>query len=199
MILRSWSVIDDSRLGECLARSPAASRAAAEILPVVLDNTGMTEWLREAMVRLADDSDEETGDTILRIMGFLRADDLASDLTLLQDLLATKACRRHLEPLLEACDRLNQLAVVAKQVLDLADAAARPDAMTDGGGRLDQAWDRHYTVSQIVGLVARLVEEAESGGDHELRSRALDAWDRLLKSDLSSQATSAVDNRIREG
>ena len=149
-------------------------------------------WLLDLALALADDPDEQTGDSILQ--GFRRgvAARLTEDPVFLDRLLGTEACRRDVAPVVEACDRLDRLTPLADRILKLAAAAA------SHGQDVPDSWKHYRHVSSVVGLLARLAEEAERNSDFGLRAEALDAWDRLLEAGVD-WAIQAFDERVKEG
>lgn len=188
--LREFEVIDDAKLEAVIAGSPVARGGIAIVLTPRLQKEP-PEWLLDLTVRLADDPDEKTGDLVVQTLRYPPASRLVEDRVFLGRLLKTSAARRDDRALLEACDRQNTLIPLADRILDLASTAAAEPAGSSTN------WKRHRHVSGVVGLIARLVEETERENEFDLRTRALDAWDRLIEAG-TAEAGRAFDDQVRD-
>jgi hypothetical protein len=120
------------------------------------------------------------------------AAELIRDRNLLARLLDTAACKRDMGPLVEACDRQDSLLPIAGKILELA------ASVSSGQLQVPMSWTDYHNLTSVVGLVARLAEEAESQGQYSWRTDALNAWDTLLEAGVA-HAADALDARVEQG
>lgn len=189
--LREEGVITDEELWEAISAHPAARRGIAAILASRLTDKKIPAWLVDLTVKLADDQDEDIGDAVLHALEYPPASQVVEDPDVLGRLLETAASRRSLDPLLAACDRQDNLLPLARRIINLGSQAAAESSESSW------TWKRHRHLASVVGLLARLVEEAEREGRFEMLATALDAWDELVEAGVT-EAARDFDKRIRD-
>ena len=175
LLLRAWGVIAPKVLTRELARSTKARQAAATTLANGLQVEKAPDvWMRDLAVDLANDDDEGVGEAILRAF-----DGDSGHLLQIPDfftaMVRSKATRRDPQDMLKLCCASGDIVTIADDVLHLA------EGLTTAQVTAEKHWQLAATLDVAVNALLALVARAEQVGNSGVRSRALDAWDRLIE------------------
>lgn len=175
LLLRAWEVITPEVLTHELSRSPKARQAAATTLANGLQVEKAPDvWMRDLAVSFANDDDEGVGDAILRAF-----DGDSEHLLQIPDfftaMVRSKATRRDPQDMLKLCCTSGDIVTIADDVLHLA------EGLTTVQVTAEEHWQLAATLDVAVNALQALVARAEQVGNSAVRSRALDAWDRLIE------------------
>jgi len=187
--LRMQGAFSDKHLDKVLQHGTYTRRGAAREIYWLLRDDHSQDWLLELVLRLADDADQKTGESVVHGIADGPTDRWVRNHGLFSRLLSTKAGKRHIRSLIEGCDRAAHILPVADQVIELALQAAQP---ADDNV---EHWRRYEATRGAVNALARLVEEAEEESSFDIRERALDAWDTLIEAG-EPVAAHAFDKRM---
>lgn len=174
VVLRELQLIDDEEITAHCDAGVEVRRGLADHVARYLAQGNTDEWLCRLGVRLGDDEDDQVRSEIARMFSFREADHLLEHRRFIDELKGTRALREAPYDLLKLFDRNVELTPVASTILDLVRNLDLPPGAETGYAA------RHLSAGQACEMLFRLTEEAERTGDLDLRSKALDAWDRLL-------------------
>ena len=160
---------------DLLAGNVVARRSAARTLGSWLKERDAPAWARDYAVTLAEDVDEDVGNSILWIFRDQKFDHLVCDQAFIIAMARSAAAQRDPDDLIAACDRRGRLHPLAGTVLAIAHAA------TTGSIDPGDPWKRRHNAEQAAGLLIRLIQEAEQVDDQELIVHALDRLDSMIE------------------
>lgn len=187
--MHEQAIIERERLEALLRRDGAVRMGAARYVGGGLRAGREPGLFLPMALELADDEDDRVSGEIVRAVTSKPARRLLTDRAFIEQLLGTRAGRRHVDDLLEALDEVGHLAPVTDRLLEVVQQVALA-ATANADGR--QQWRRERVTGTLCARLARVADEVQSRGDVALRTRVLDALDLLIKVDASA-ARSTID------
>lgn len=175
LCLRAWDMLEPAVLVERLAENVIARRSAARVLAEWLREPDAQPWMLELARALAEDADEQVGNSIVMLFQGSQETGLLDNDEFVSSVVRSAAGRRKPGPLIRACDKHGSLLRVADSILALAAATVAPSTESDDPGLFG------FHAEQVTSLLVRLNQEAEQSQNGEVARLSLDALDRIIE------------------